>query len=270
VLRGRDHAGHPGRRAPDRRTGGLLSGRRHHPRSHRRGPHRPGAGRGRSAAAARHRPGAPAVRAAMTRRALLAFVLLLAALTGCAGSGTAATDPTNGSSATASDPGGAGEPDGANDPDDPEGSADGAEEGGTETEAEDAAPASTVDPHSLTGPSTAAQVPATEPVTTDPDQQLPVTVTGEDGQEVTIEDTSRMLALDLYGTLTEITVGLGLGGDLVGRAVSNTQGSLADLPVVTENGHELNVEAILALEPTFVLMDTTMGPPEVPDQLRAS
>ena len=209
----------------------------------------------------------------MTRRALLAFVLLLATLTGCAGGGTAATDPTGGSSGTQTDPGAAGEEDGSSDPgeaDDPEASADQAEENATGGQAGEQTPVSTVDPHSLTGPATAAQVPATEPVATDPDQQLPVTITGEDGQEVTIEDTSRMLALDLYGTLAEITVGLGLGGDLVGRTVSNTQDVLADLPVVTENGHELNVEAILALQPTFVLMDTTMGPPEVPDQLRAS
>ncbi|WP_277051132.1 ABC transporter substrate-binding protein [Ruania albidiflava] len=198
----------------------------------------------------------------MIRRRLLAIVLLLAALTGCAGSGTAATDPSGATSEAGTDPDSTGQPDAdATGP---------AEESGSGDASGEQPAASTEDPHSLTGPSTAAQVPATEPVTADPDQQLPVTVTGEDGQEVTIEDTSRMLALDLYGTLAEITVGLGLGEDLVGRTVSNTQDVLADLPVVTENGHELNVEAILALEPTFVLMDTTMGPPEVPDQLRAS
>lgn len=192
----------------------------------------------------------------MMRRALLGLVLLLATLTGCAGGGAAPPDPspTNGPAEETS-------------PDSPA-AAD--EEAGPAEPTDEPVAASTVDPHTLTGPSTAEAVPATDPVTTDPAQQLPVTMTGEDGETVTIEDTSRMLALDLYGTLTEITVGLGLGDQLVGRAVSNTQDVLTDLPVVTQNGHELNVEAILALQPTFVIMDTTMGPPEVPGQLRAS
>lgn len=192
----------------------------------------------------------------MMRRALLGLVLLLATLTGCAGGGTAPPDPspTNGPAEETS----------------PESPAAADEEAGPAEPTDEPVAVNTVDPHTLTGPATAEPVPATDPVTTDPAQQLPVTMTGEDGETVTIEDTSRMLALDLYGTLTEITVGLGLGDQLVGRAVSNTQDVLTDLPVVTQNGHELNVEAILALQPTFVIMDTTMGPPEVPGQLRAS
>ena len=191
----------------------------------------------------------------MKRRVLLGLVLLLVALTGCAGGGAATPEPTT----TAEQDGGAAT--------DPAGVAD-EETDAAETAEEPAA--TTVDPHTLTGPSTAEAVADTEPVTTEPTQQLPVTLTGADGETVTVEDTSRMLALDLYGTLAEISVGLGLSEDLVGRTVSNTQGVLADLPVVTQNGHELNVEAILALQPTFVIMDTTMGPPEVPGQLRAS
>src|SRR5699024_11611700 len=92
-------------------------------------------------------------------------------------------DPTGGSPGTQTDPGAAGEEAGSSDPgeaDDPEASADQAEENATGGQAGEQTPVSTVDPHSLTGPATAAQVPATEPVATDPDQQLPVTITGED------------------------------------------------------------------------------------------
>lgn len=128
---------------------------------------------------------------------------------------------------------------------------------------------STVDPRTLTGPSTARTVPDLEPIA-DLEPQLPVTATGVDGVAVEVTDVSRVLALDLYGTLTETVIALGLADTLVGRANTSTESAVADLPVVTQNGHELQAEAILALDPTFVIMDDTMGPPEVPEQLRAS
>lgn len=139
------------------------------------------------------------------------------------------------------------------------------------TQSETAAPVDNrVDPHTITGPSTAQPIPEITPVTDDPDPQLPTTAIGADGVTVEITDVSRVLALDLYGTLTETVIGLGLGDALVGRSISNQQAVVQDLPVVTQNGHELNAEAILALHPTFVIMDTTMGPPEIPQQLRDS
>ncbi|SDH28851.1 heme/hemin ABC transporter substrate-binding protein [Agrococcus jejuensis] len=128
---------------------------------------------------------------------------------------------------------------------------------------------STVDPRTITGPSTAATVAEPEPIA-DPEPQLPVTATGVDGVTVEVADVSRVLALDLYGTLTETVIALGLADTLVGRANTSTESVVADLPVVTQNGHELQAEAILDLDPTFVIMDDTMGPPEVPEQLRAS
>lgn len=126
------------------------------------------------------------------------------------------------------------------------------------------------DPRTITGPSTAASIAEIEPVATNPKPALPVTVTDTTGTSVTITDTSRILALDIYGTLAETVVGLGLGDELVGRGSSNTLDVMKDLPLVTQNGHELNGEAILALRPTLVLTDTTLGPREVQDQLRAS
>ncbi len=127
----------------------------------------------------------------------------------------------------------------------------------------------TADPRTLSGPSTAQAVAEPAPIA-DPEPQLPVTATGVDGVTVEVADVSRTLALDLHGTLTETVIALGLADVLVGRANTSTEAAVADLPVVTQNGHELQAEAILGLAPTFVIMDDTMGPPEVPEQLRAS
>ncbi len=42
----------------------------------------------------------------------------------------------------------------------------------------------------------------------------------------------------------------------------------ADLPVVTSNGHTVSSEAIIALRPTLVITDGTIGPVDVVLQLR--
>ena len=107
-----------------------------------------------------------------------------------------------------------------------------------------------------------------DPVVDDPTPRLPVTVTDAQGTEVTVEDASRVLALDIYGTLSQTVFELGLGDRVVGRDVSSQFGAIADRPLVTSNGHELNAEAILALDPTVVLTDTSLGPWDVVLQLR--
>lgn len=107
-----------------------------------------------------------------------------------------------------------------------------------------------------------------DPVVDDPAPQLPVTVTDAQGTDVIVEDASRILALDIYGTLSQTVFELGLGDRVVGRDVSSQFGAIADRPLVTSNGHELNAEAILALDPTVVLTDTSLGPWDVVLQLR--
>ncbi|WP_318247394.1 ABC transporter substrate-binding protein [Rothia kristinae] len=97
-----------------------------------------------------------------------------------------------------------------------------------------------------------------------------MTVKDHQGTEVTVTDTSRILALDLYGTLAQTVEALGQGDKLVGRVTSSTEESLKDLPLVTENGHDLNAEAIMKTAPTVVLMDTTNGPTEITEQLRSA
>jgi iron complex transport system substrate-binding protein len=107
-----------------------------------------------------------------------------------------------------------------------------------------------------------------EPVATDAPPQLPATVTDAQGTEVTVTDTSRILALDLYGTLSRTVFELGLGDSVVGRDTSSTFPEITDLPEVTSNGHELTAEAILELAPSVILTDTTLGPWDVVLQMR--
>ena len=107
-----------------------------------------------------------------------------------------------------------------------------------------------------------------DPVAAAPRPQLPATVTDHQGTPVTVEDTSRILALDVYGTLSRTVFELGLGDSLVGRDISTDFPEAADLPLVTQNGHDLNAEAILELDPTVIITDTSLGPWDVVLQMR--
>jgi iron complex transport system substrate-binding protein len=109
-----------------------------------------------------------------------------------------------------------------------------------------------------------------EPLDDPAEPTLPVTVTDFTGEPVTVTDTSRVLALDTYGTLATTVYALGQGERLVGRDISTGVPALEDLPLVTHNGHELNAEAILELDPTLVLTDYSIGPLEVQLQLKDS
>jgi iron complex transport system substrate-binding protein len=128
------------------------------------------------------------------------------------------------------------------------------------------------DPRAVEGPSTAllpsAAVSVLDPVAT---QTLPVTVVSHDpggDRDVVVDDTSRVLALDIAGSIAGTVAGLGLGELLVGRDVSTTFPGSEDLPLVTTGGHTINAEAVLALRPTLVITDGTIGPRDVLEQLR--
>lgn len=125
--------------------------------------------------------------------------------------------------------------------------------------------------HLRSGPQTATLPDAdVVPVTSNPTITLPVTVGSASGGSVTVTDTSRIIAIDRNGTLSNIVFSLGLGSRVVGRDQSTTFPSAADLPVVTGNGHQLNAEAVLALNPSVVLVDKTTTPPQAVEALRAS
>ncbi len=144
---------------------------------------------------------------------------------------------------------------------------------GTEDAAGDRDGSSAPTPEGVIGdeyctPATAQSEGWVEPLEGGADAVLPVTVTDFTGDQVEVTDTSRLLALDTYGTLATTVYALGLGDQLVGRDVSTGIPELADLPVVTHNGHELSAEAILDLNPSVVLTDYSIGPLEVQLQLK--
>lgn len=97
---------------------------------------------------------------------------------------------------------------------------------------------------------------------------LPVSVVDAEGRSVTITDASRILPIDISGTIAATVFALGLGDNVVGRDTSTDFDGTENLPVVTKSGHTLNAEAILQLGPTVVLTDTSIGPKEVRQQLR--
>ena len=97
---------------------------------------------------------------------------------------------------------------------------------------------------------------------------LPVTVRSQDGTDVTITDTSRIVAADRYGTLAQTVYALGLGDRLVGRNTAAAFPAIDKVPNVTPAGNTLATEAILDLRPTVFLTDSTIGPDAVQKQLR--
>lgn len=87
---------------------------------------------------------------------------------------------------------------------------------------------------------------------------------------VTVTDTSRIVAVDRNGTLGSIVFSLGLGSRVVGRDMSTTFPAAAALPLVTNRGHSLNAEATLALNPTVVLVDAQTIPVQAVDAIRSA
>lgn len=124
------------------------------------------------------------------------------------------------------------------------------------------------DPAELTGVSNARVVGDVTPITDSAEPKLPVSLTDADNYDVDITDVSRILPLDLYGTTSRTVAGLGLRDNIIGRSVSSEEPSLKDLPVVTRGGHNLNVEAILNLKPSLVIIDHSIGPADSIDQIR--
>lgn len=126
------------------------------------------------------------------------------------------------------------------------------------------------DPASYQGPSTAVLNTATITPVADPTPDLPATVTSHspDGdQEVTVTSVDRVVAMDISGSIAGTVWGLGLGESLVGRDIAADFPGTEDVPVVTGSSHSVNVEAILALEPTLVLTDGSIGPRRAVTQL---
>nr|WP_229898968.1 ABC transporter substrate-binding protein [Streptomyces hiroshimensis] len=106
-----------------------------------------------------------------------------------------------------------------------------------------------------------------EPLPDTPKAQLPATVRSADGHDVTVRSADRIVPLT--GALSEIVFSLGLGERVVARDVTATFEQAAKLPVVTR-AHDVSAESVLSLKPTLVLAETTTGPAEAVDQIRAA
>ena len=89
-----------------------------------------------------------------------------------------------------------------------------------------------------------------------------------DGNEVVVEDVSRIVSLN--GDITEVVYALGLGDNLVAVDTSATYPPQArELPKV---GYQrtLSAEGILSMQPTVIIGNANAGPPPVLTQLRAA
>jgi iron complex transport system substrate-binding protein len=116
---------------------------------------------------------------------------------------------------------------------------------------------------------TTSSIATTTTTTTIPDDQ---TFVGADGVETTIEDVSRIVSLN--GDLTEIIFELGFGDNVVGVDVTTTYppeaAALNDRGDTVGFAQQLAPEAVLRFEPTLVIGDEQVGPPEVIEQLRGA
>lgn len=126
--------------------------------------------------------------------------------------------------------------------------------GGDDAPADSAAPTTTV---------VTVAPPGAEPEAA---PELPVTVTGADGAEVTVTDTSRIIPVN--GDIAEVVFALGLGDSVVATDLSATYPPEAD--ALPEVGYQrtLLAEQLLGLDPSVVVANNDAGPPAVLDQLR--
>lgn len=127
------------------------------------------------------------------------------------------------------------------------------------------------DPTAYEGPTTVlVGGPSIQPLDPAPQPELPVTVIAPEpsgDREVTVVDASRVIALSLSGSVAETVYSLGLADRLVGRDVSTSFPGAEDLPVVTRDGHSIDAEGVLALNPSLIITDGSIGPTDVVLQL---
>jgi len=127
-------------------------------------------------------------------------------------------------------------------------------------------------PRDYVGPSTAVvQSTDIDPIAENPTQTLPTTVTSYQSngttEEIEITDTTRVVALDIAGSIAATIWALGFSDTLVGVDQSTTFPGTEDIETVTSGGHTVNAEAIIGLEPDVVITDGSVGPRDVVEQL---
>ena len=125
---------------------------------------------------------------------------------------------------------------------------------------------------STTSATTTSSTTTTIATTTTTTPSVERSFVGADGVETTITDVSRIVSLN--GDLTEIIFELGFGDNVVGVDVTTTYppeaAALNDQGQTVGFAQQLAPEAVLRFEPTLVIGDQQVGPPEVTEQLRAA
>lgn len=111
--------------------------------------------------------------------------------------------------------------------------------------------------------------PEATPFASGPPPALPITVTDASGNEVTVNDISRIVPLN--GDIAEIIWALGLGENVVGVDTSATfpPQETESLPKIGYQ-RQLSAEGILSLQPTVIIGTEAAGPSEVIEQLRSA
>jgi iron complex transport system substrate-binding protein len=130
------------------------------------------------------------------------------------------------------------------------------------------------DPRAFEGPTTAViGGPSLQPIAENSVSKLPATVLSHDrggDREVEVTDTDRVLALSMTGTLADFVYAYGFGDRLIARDTATSVPGTEDLPVVTKSGHTLDAESVLALSPSLIITDGSIGPIDVLLQLRSA
>ena len=98
------------------------------------------------------------------------------------------------------------------------------------------------------------------------------TISQEDVRSISLTSTpalnvSRVVVL--ANGVAEIIQSLNAQAIIVGRDISSTEDSLADIPIVT-SGHQVLPEKVIALKPDLVLIDASTGPKAAIDAIKAA
>lgn len=102
--------------------------------------------------------------------------------------------------------------------------------------------------------------------------QKSVTISQNDVTAISVTNTapfsvSRVVVL--ANGVAEIVEALGGHQLLVGRDISSTEKSIADVPIVT-SGHQIISEKVVALKPDVVIIDASSGPKAAIDQIKSA
>ncbi len=94
------------------------------------------------------------------------------------------------------------------------------------------------------------------------------TVIDANGEEVVIEDTSRIITIG--GSVTEIVFALGAGDNVIARDDSSLYPSEVNTLESVGYVRTLSAEPVLSLDPTLIITNSDAGPPEAIEQLQAA